>query len=699
MIAETSINPKKETSSPFIGLNAYTEDQTNLFFGRGEEIKTLYKLIKANALTIVFGKSGTGKTSLLNAGVFPKLREDYCLPIRIRLEFTNNCPDLITQVKAAIKDAMDVKATNKDSTSMDEFRAESYPNNTETLWEYFHRESLWEVVTPVLVFDQFEEIFTLANKSSLFKKEKLENLIQQLSDLIENSMPKQIKDKIVNNNLKLNYNYNKQKCKVLFAFREDFLPEIESITARIPSAKNSRFRLRAMTSEQGLDVILNSWPNAIDLSEAKKIVSLITEEAGNSLQPTKYGLQDTFEVEPSLLSQVCTFLDKEKNDQGLKKVSSTFLDKYPKGVLLRSLYNEVLEESLKALNTHDQSKAVLAINPIQEFIEEELITDEGFRTKYSTLEIDEKIKPGINVLRGKYFIREEGQTIELTHDVIVTLVKTDREERRKKAALRLAHRKAKRRSAILIVAAVLICSFIYAGTALYKKTLDKDIEVKDSVLTELNNTIELKKDTLSGLDSAIDQHPKPFGQKDKGKFLNTKLDSTSNLTDINASDSVLVAENNRLKDELQIATKNVDEEKLRTNKLAEVVKAKDKETEVIKRTHISDNEKNLREISNFNNERKTISQQLRNKENDLKQKQSELLIKDKEIATLNRTSRNLQQNLNNKIDTLEGEINFLKERMASIDKSKTGKNLVKGKLFGYGYDYHSSLKRGKLQKK
>src|SRR4028118_1549936 len=90
---------ESQSESLFNGLQAYTEDQAAVFFGRDEEIKTLYKLIKANTLTIVFGKSGTGKTSLLNAGVFPKLREDYCLPFRIRLEFNEDSQNLIAQIK------------------------------------------------------------------------------------------------------------------------------------------------------------------------------------------------------------------------------------------------------------------------------------------------------------------------------------------------------------------------------------------------------------------------------------------------------------------------------------------------------------------------------------------------------------------------------------------------------------------------
>ena len=153
----TAAPPAKRTA--FIGLKAYTEEQADMFFGRDEEIKTLYRLIKANTLTILFGKSGTGKTSLLNAGVFPKLREDYCLPFRIRLTFLDDSPALVEQVKKVLRSEIDKY----------NFKVNNYPGE-ETLWEYFHREPLWQMVTPILIFDQFEEIFTLAAKSSRFKK-------------------------------------------------------------------------------------------------------------------------------------------------------------------------------------------------------------------------------------------------------------------------------------------------------------------------------------------------------------------------------------------------------------------------------------------------------------------------------------------------------------------------------------------------
>ncbi len=191
------------SDSLFIGLESYTEAQSNIFFGRDEEIEQLTNLIKSNTLTIVFGKSGTGKTSLLNAGVFPRLRKDYFLPFRIRLEFKDDSASLVTQIKTTLKSEIDKYG----------FEVESYPGSETTLWEYFHSEPLWKSVTPILIFDQFEEIFTLAKKSNHFGTAELSAFWEELADMIENSIPEKLKAKFLNDKEKIDYSYKTQKVK------------------------------------------------------------------------------------------------------------------------------------------------------------------------------------------------------------------------------------------------------------------------------------------------------------------------------------------------------------------------------------------------------------------------------------------------------------------------------------------------------
>lgn len=73
-IAETaSWDP---TKSPFPGLHAFTENDAEIFFGRGRETDALVQLVKNNRFVAVVGASGSGKSSLVGAGLIPRLREN-----------------------------------------------------------------------------------------------------------------------------------------------------------------------------------------------------------------------------------------------------------------------------------------------------------------------------------------------------------------------------------------------------------------------------------------------------------------------------------------------------------------------------------------------------------------------------------------------------------------------------------------------
>ncbi|MBU1749456.1 MAG: hypothetical protein KKA73_17365, partial [Chloroflexi bacterium] len=58
---------------PYKFLDYYEAEDTGIFFGRGSETLELTSLIHAHRLTLLYGTSGTGKTSLLLAGAVPRL--------------------------------------------------------------------------------------------------------------------------------------------------------------------------------------------------------------------------------------------------------------------------------------------------------------------------------------------------------------------------------------------------------------------------------------------------------------------------------------------------------------------------------------------------------------------------------------------------------------------------------------------------
>jgi len=65
---------------PYKGLTPYEERDKDNFFGRAEDIRILVDKIRARKLTFLFAASGVGKSSLLQAGVIPELKQP-CLPM------------------------------------------------------------------------------------------------------------------------------------------------------------------------------------------------------------------------------------------------------------------------------------------------------------------------------------------------------------------------------------------------------------------------------------------------------------------------------------------------------------------------------------------------------------------------------------------------------------------------------------------
>src|SRR5437764_4839523 len=146
---------------PYPGLNAFKEADRAFFFGRKAEELELFRMVKRLVLTTCFGASGLGKTSLLNAGLFPRLREAFFFPIVVRLDFSPASGSLTAQILRRVAEEAKARGVEAPAPS---YSSDS-EKNAETLWEYFHRAQFWDsanrLLTPVLVLDQFEEIFTL----------------------------------------------------------------------------------------------------------------------------------------------------------------------------------------------------------------------------------------------------------------------------------------------------------------------------------------------------------------------------------------------------------------------------------------------------------------------------------------------------------------------------------------------------------
>lgn len=65
----------RDGDSPFRGLDAFTEAHSQFFFGRDEEISAFMEAARTETILPIVGASGVGKSSFIQAGVIPRLRE------------------------------------------------------------------------------------------------------------------------------------------------------------------------------------------------------------------------------------------------------------------------------------------------------------------------------------------------------------------------------------------------------------------------------------------------------------------------------------------------------------------------------------------------------------------------------------------------------------------------------------------------
>ena len=150
---EPPSDPSGPASNPFVGLRAFTEADADNFYGRDELIEQLVSIVAGDArFTAVVGPSGSGKSSLVQAGLIPALRGSDRPNWVIALMRPGAYP--FTELESALGCAV----------------ADPPADSTSVLWDQ-DSELLRAVlrILPddasrlLLVIDQFEELFALVD--------------------------------------------------------------------------------------------------------------------------------------------------------------------------------------------------------------------------------------------------------------------------------------------------------------------------------------------------------------------------------------------------------------------------------------------------------------------------------------------------------------------------------------------------------
>lgn len=420
-----------DAQNPWPGLSAFDESAQQFFAGRDTESAELLRLVGQAPLAVLFGKSGLGKTSLLQAGLFPRLRQQNILPVYVRIEVRDRAAPLVEQAAAVLQDEIGRHGVDAPA---------AIPG--ERLWEHLHdRHAAWwsrrnQPLTPLFVFDQFEEVFTLGAENP----GAIERLRLDLADLIENRIPADLARRIEGGATTEHLDLRGQRYKVLLSFREDFLPEVEGWKGDLPALMRNRLRLLPMSADRASQVAsgktisgsthaLVSDETARDIvrfvaavqTRDQKTASIRRERAAGSLP------WDKLEIEPALLSLVCAGLNETRKARGQATIDAALLD-----------------ETGAAIIGDFYRRCVAGVpEKTRRFIEDALITEGGFRNNYPLRDaLDQGVltEALLRQLVDCRLLRIDHQLgaerVELIHDRLTDVVREHRDRERKRIRAR-----------------------------------------------------------------------------------------------------------------------------------------------------------------------------------------------------------------------------------------------------------------------
>ena len=398
-------NSIDDSENPWNGLSPYSDPETSgdkhpkMFCGRDNDIFKLSQQIKNKIFVTVYGKSGNGKTSLLNAGVCPRLRTEQFFPISIRLGTLKNVVSFQQHIISEIEKQTSIKQEVIDIVKgYDDDKI----HEIDYLWNYFARHRFYKgdkMVFPVIILDQFEECFRE-------RQTEVATLLKQIYYMMNESHA--LSDCNIDGEL-YEYYFN---FRFVVAIREDDLFKLEdTIDSNYLSAmKENRFRLRAISEKGAKEVILNPGKDIFCKEDkediVKTIISMATEQDGT--------------IGSNVLSLLCSriYVSKLKD-----KINEPLTLEYVKTMVSNKPLEQYYAETTKDLTRKERT-----------FLEDSFVDVSGRRCSVSKANLKKNIRDWKELLSGTNKILQESDNgrIELIHDSFCPILEEKKYQREEK---------------------------------------------------------------------------------------------------------------------------------------------------------------------------------------------------------------------------------------------------------------------------
>ena len=408
--------------NPWLGLNAYSEG--SILYGRDDDTIKLTQLVLYNSDAVLYGKSGVGKSSLLNAGLLPMIRRKGFQPLSIRLDHRLEALPYALQIRNAIENAGVTIRNIATSTAQ-----------IPLLWELFHGNLFFKEdqrVPLLIIFDQFEEIFTLQHNTRLRQE-----FFNEMADLVNEVRPRAVssegnlpeptteENEIRNLDDSIDLDFTvPEECRteyvddndihLLFSLREDFLSEFEYYTQVIPSLKQHRYALRPIDDREAREIITIPGKEVLpeDNQERAELIAAIIEFSKDG---------DMKQINTLILSLTCYLLYQKSQKRAAGKLSMEDF---------RQIGSNLLLDFYDSLKLQPKARQVL---------EERLIDSNGRRNTINIEEMQDILPSWRELTDGEKRILQinSNNRVELVHDLLAQAIFETRQRRQKKSKSRI----------------------------------------------------------------------------------------------------------------------------------------------------------------------------------------------------------------------------------------------------------------------
>ena len=243
---------------PYKFLDYFEAADQAIFFGRDEEAGILQNQIMAHKLTILFGQSGVGKTSLINAGIIPRLEEEGYTSLYLRV---------LREPAASIASSLSQDATSPIS---------NLQSPTPDLCSFLE-ETLPSELRLVIFLDQFEEFFVRLGKEARVA------FAEELAACLESDLD----------------------LRFVLSLRDDYLARLHSLSARLPNdILLNRFCLENLSVEKA-HLAITQPAQAFKLGYEDELLEMLLDD-----------LEQEESVKPPQLQIVCHKLYQNLVDSG-----------------------------------------------------------------------------------------------------------------------------------------------------------------------------------------------------------------------------------------------------------------------------------------------------------------------------------------------------------------------------------------------